>query len=216
MQTTGMGAGHSEEWSRLCAALVDLSVERGYEQVSEGDVVARAGLRRADFDRYFADRQDCCLQAFAAINEGLAAHIRGVEEDHREESWRDRTRAIAYAILRYFQAHVREFQFGVLELPKAGPLALTRQAEALGLFVDLIDPGREELDEPDSLTRATAEVVVGSVFDSFAKRLPEIDPDEIEGLVPELMYIAVLPYCGTEAAQEELTIPPPPPPQDPR
>ncbi len=36
----------------------------------------------------------------------------------------------------------------------------------------------------------------------------------IDRLVPELMYNAVLPYLGSEAALEELSIRPPPQPDD--
>lgn len=49
---------------RLIAALVELSALHGYDSVSILDVVSRAGTSKRTFYDYFADKEDCLVQAF--------------------------------------------------------------------------------------------------------------------------------------------------------
>ena len=81
--------------------------------------------------------------------------------------------------------------------------------EALFEFIDL---GRTELEDPDSLTRATAEAVGGAIFSRIRSEVECGDTATLPGLLPKMMYTAVLPYLGPEVAAEELEIPPPPRP----
>ena len=50
-----------------------------------------------------------------------------------------------------------------------------------------------------SLSRSTAESVGGGVFNQFFPRLTA--PRSAEEIVPQMMYAAVLPYLGPEAAR---------------
>ena len=76
---------------------------------------------------------------------------------------------------------------------------------------DLIDEGREEPTAPAGLRRMTAEALGGGICTRLYAAIVRDGrlPDEAE-IVPELMYCVVLPYCGRDAAREELEISPPP------
>ena len=52
----------------------------------------------------------------------------------------------------------------------AGETAQAHREGHLRRLVDLIDAGREEMEDPDSLTRAVAEGAVGSIY-SLSTRL---------------------------------------------
>ena len=73
----------------------------------------------------------------------------------------------------------------------------------------MIDAGRRELDDPESLTPATAESVGGAIFLRMRQVIDDEGTDRLNELLPELMYMAVLPYLGPEVAAEELKMPPP-------
>lgn len=77
---------------------------------------------------------------------------------------------------------------------------LDRDVEVL---IDLIDRGREELDDPQSLTRATAEGIGGAVFELISMCLVRDSEDDLPGLLPQLMFFATRPYLGVEAALAE-------------
>lgn len=73
-------------------------------------------------------------------------------------------------------------------------------------IVDLIDQGRADMDDPEALGRGVAEGVCGAIYSFLIHELQK-DAAGIrtpEEFVPDLMYIAVRPYLGHAAAQEEL------------
>lgn len=107
-------------------------------------------------------------------------------------AWRDRVRLAAYALYRRPGGHP--------------VLPIEEEVEGLA---DLIDEGRVEPDAPASLTRVTAEALGGAIVHDLCLAARTGAPSESE-LVPTLMYMAVLPYMGADAAAEELRIPPPP------
>jgi hypothetical protein len=76
-------------------------------------------------------------------------------------------------------------------------------------LVEFIDLGRKELDDPESLTRATAEAVGGAIFSRIRSEIEADETDTLPALLPKMMYMAVLPYLGPEAAAEELKTAPP-------
>lgn len=201
----------AREREHICEAMIDVVLERGNEEATVELVVDRAGVDRSTFDRYFDDPQDCILQAYWAHTDRYTALVTGAFE--REGNWRDSLRAAAYTAARYIRDNPRIVKFGTIQMFEAGPMAQAQRESHLHQMVELIDAGRQELDDPDSLGRGVAEGVVGSIYQTLVKEVQQgRGTGSAENFVPELMYIAVRPYLGHEVAREELTIPPPPEP----
>jgi AcrR family transcriptional regulator len=188
-------------------AIVDLTFERGYEQIGVADIAARAGGDEADFAIHFASKQEC---AVAALEEMIASNqgvVRAAFES--EERWPDSLRAAAYAQARWIVENPRKTRFGMLETLWASELTGALRDQLFGEYVAMVDAGRAIAPDPDSVPELTAESVIGSVAQAttrFSERIGERDPI---AAVPEMMYLAVRPYLGEEAARRELTIPPP-------
>lgn len=195
------------ERERLRAAVTDLALERGCENVDAAAVTDRAGLDAAAFERQFADMNECLLDAYLTYTGEFDRRVFGAY--HGERSWRDGLRAAAYAAAGYLRAHPREVGFGAIALLQAGPVVQAHRANHLQRLVDLIDGGRRELDDPDSMGRGVAEGVIGSINELVVREFQQGTTKRPEEFVPDLMYLAVRPYMGEEAAREELTMPPP-------
>lgn len=197
---------------RIREALLDLVFAHGTEAVTVETVVERAGVGRAEFDREFAGKEDLYLQVFNEISSGFERDLDAAYE--AGECWRDGLRAAAYFAARFFRDRPRETAFGTMQMFAAGEVAQGYRERELRHFVDLIDRGRQELDDPDSISRGVAESVFGSIYEML---LAKLRAGEGTGaaldFVPDLMYVAVRPYFGHEVALEELTIPPPPEPE---
>ncbi len=106
-------------------------------------------------------------------------------------------------------------RFWALELLWAGDMARAQVEAGYRRFTDLIDAGRQELDDPDSVPRSTAEGIIGSIAMVLTKWLEEGGGTKGAESFPytyiqQVMHLLVLPYLGQEAAEEELEIPPPP------
>jgi AcrR family transcriptional regulator len=210
--TAGLGATGEclAARERICEATMDLVIAHGYGAPTVEMVVARAAVSQAEFHRHFADLEDCCLQIYIDNLVNLDRTVYGAFE--RPGPWRDRLRATAYAFARLLRDNPRKVRFDVVEMSSAGSLPHMHRERQMERLVDLIDLGRQELDDPDSLTRATAEGVIGAIYSLVVRevqagRASVTAPDSI---VPDIMYVALRPYLGHEVAMEEFTIPPPP------
>lgn len=199
-----------EVWERIRQATIDLTIERGYECFEVADVLARAGASRAEFDARFSGLADCRDRVYEANTAEFDQTLVGPYL--RAPSWREGLRAAIYGAAEYLPAHRRERHYGELRKRGAEPMALAICDRYLQRLVDLVDAGREEPGALGGLTRATAESTLGSIYVLLVKRLARTGGEEVVWeILPELMYLAVRPYLGQEAALEELRIPVSPP-----
>jgi len=127
-------------------------------------------------------------------------------------SWRERVRLALYSLHRFLAADERAADLLLAELAGAAADADPVAERWTEYLFDLIDEGREEPTAPAGLGRMTAEALGGGICTRLYAAVVRDGrlPDEAE-IVPELMYCVVLPYCGRDAAREELEISPPPP-----
>jgi hypothetical protein len=127
------------------------------------------------------------------------------------DGWPDRLRVSAYATARYLRTRSLEARFNFVEMLEAGDEAQVYRDRYVRRIVALIDEGRSHHPEPDSLGDDVALAAFGSIYEFLVRQFQSFDDiAQIERHVPGLMYLAVRPYLGHEAARAELTIPPPP------
>jgi AcrR family transcriptional regulator len=190
---------------------MDLVVERGYDGTTEEMVIARAGVEREEFERDFGDLQECCMLVYRENIADFNRVVFGAAEASGDR-WRDRLRAAGYAAARYIDARPVQTRFDMIQMLGFGDMAQAYRDRYLGELVDLIDEGRKELPDPDSMSRDVALGVFGSVYQFLLRELEgSREPLKAESFVPQLMYIAVRPYLGHDVAHEELTMEAPPP-----
>jgi AcrR family transcriptional regulator len=191
-------------------AVVELMVGRGYSELTAAAVAERAGIDQAKFDRLFADLEDCVLCVYWLHTDSFTDVVFGAYEEG--ERWRDGLRLAAYAAARWIRDNPAIVRFGTVEMFGAGLMAQAQRESHLHRMVDLIDAGRQELDDPDSVSRGVAESVFGSIYEFLVRELQKEGGGTraAESFVPDLMYLAVRPYLGHEVAREELSIPAPP------
>jgi len=201
------GPAVSEERTRLMAALIDLNAEVGFAAVSVPMLAERAGVAADSFHANFTDLEDCLLQTF---NDGASRYNDTVFAAYEAgNGWRDSLRGAAYASALFIRENNRFIMLAAVAMGTAGDLTQARRDEILKMQVDMIDAGRGELDDPDSVDRGVAESVIGSIFTIMSRELGKSADADPVAFVPELMYVAVRPYLGHEIAKQELEIPPP-------
>jgi AcrR family transcriptional regulator len=199
-------AGRRSPRERILEAMLDLSVSEGYERISVAIVLERADATQADFDADFAGLEDCALQL---VDSFLPAITEKIEVAYRaQEYWPDALRAASYVVADWIVSHPREVQFGAVEMLKVGELARVRRESVFMSFAYMINAGRECCEDPASAPELVGERAIGSLAEILTKELRHGMPDA-HSFVPQLMYLAVLPYLGEEEARKELSIPPP-------
>jgi AcrR family transcriptional regulator len=186
----------------LAAAVVEVVAVRGYEEAGIEEILARAGVGRAEFDRLFAGKADAVLRVFESYIENFK--YRTGRAFGAAATWPDSLRGAAYEGVAWIEDHPHAYQFGMLRILDAGEMARLRREELFAWCAGLIDAGREVAPDPAAVPLAAPMIAVGAVVEIMARHAAgEIDARPRE-VVPELMYGAVLPYLGEEAARAEL------------
>ncbi len=183
---------------------MDLCYERGYRATTLAMLLERAGLDLAAFERHFRDLEDCFCEVYGEFQEELMKRMFAAISG--EPTWRDRLRVMAYTMADYVSEDERRTQFIVVEVRSAGDRAIYMMSQGYERLFDLIDMGRRERPAAGSISRATAEAIGGSMFFQMYSSYEPGSIDAVRARVPELMYMAVLPYLGPEAAEEELRL----------
>ncbi len=187
---------------RLLAAMIGAVAENGYSTLTVQNVLTRAGISRPTFYEQFEDKEDCFLAAFDAsagrMRERIEATVAAAGP-----SWRDALRSGIAGLLRFVIEEPEEARIVIVEARASSPAGLHRRDELLDRFAGCIDAlVREDLDEPPSAIAAAG--VVGGIESVLYARLQKGETDDLEALLPSLMYFAVLAYAGRDAASEEL------------
>ncbi len=203
-----MSDANAQEAHRLREAMLDLCAERGYGNLELSELLERADLDQAAFRRHHADLDACFT---AVLGEIYAEFFASAQEAMAEQrGWRDRMRATAYALLRFLRRDERVAHLAAVEAQDAGDAAQRLFLDTFNRLVDLIDEGEAEVSGPASPGRPTALGVGGVVFARIQEAVAGGELGLGEEEIPELMYAAVFPYLGAEAAAQELRIAPPP------
>ena len=74
----------------------------------------------------------------------------------------------------------------------------------LGSLGEAIDSARSLLDEPRSVSQASATVIAASVWELLTSRLQRGGVEDVAALAGELSYLIVMPYWGVAVAEAEL------------
>jgi AcrR family transcriptional regulator len=191
------------ERERILVSFTELVGERGYERTPLRDVLDRAGVDEVAFQSHFADADECFRAAWDFINESFMPTCIGAFE--RTEGWREQVRAVGIALIEYVIERPNYGRMLFVEGPTPrAPRRLPLDDPNIGFFIELVDAGRSLMKEPEALTRATAEGLVGAVHQRVAICLLEGDMEELRFLIPQMMSVVVMPYLGPGVAVEEL------------
>jgi AcrR family transcriptional regulator len=191
----------ASERAQLIEALIEIAAERGYMDTSIELVVAHAGLDRPAFDRHFRGKYDCFLSAWQEMNEECMHSVMRAYDS--QQYWPDRLRAVAIEVVGSLCTDPGRAGFAV-EVLAAGDAARARRDMTMRVIASLIDAGRKEMDDPESVPHTTAEALAGSAYGQVYAKVVRGHTDELPKLIPQLMSAAVMPYLGVEAALEEL------------
>jgi len=173
---------------------------QGYEQATVQDAIARVGLYRQAFYDNFQDKEDCYLEALEAGSAWIELAMRRAIGD--DLGWRDQLRGALTGLLGFLDDEPEIGRALLVEVHAAGPRAVAKRTEAMERAARAVDLAREE--SQDDAPAISAEAVVAGVLAVLHSRLAGREDGTFTRLLPELMYLAVLPYFGAEAAAEEM------------
>lgn len=193
----------------IAIALMAAIAENGYEGSSIEDVIRRAGVSRAEFDRRFESLEHCALDSFERIIADYELKI-GIAFNGAPD-WPAALRAAAYATADWMDENPLMASFGLVDaLKMPGEMVRVRREETFAFCAQMIDRGRSVSPDPEAIPESAPTFAIGAVTQLLTHRLQEEAEVEPREVIPEMLHRVVGIYLGPEAAEAEWTAAPPP------
>lgn len=187
---------------RILWTMVRVLAEKGSESATVPEVLRRAGVSRPAFYELFESKEECMFAAYERVIDALVAHVdRAFEADG---PWPLRLRRALRALLEAFSAEPEVARMATVEVPAAKPEAQRRYHDALLRFVPLFREGREYAESDVPLPHALELMAVGSIEAIISNKVAAGRTEELPALLPDLLFMVLVPYVGPEAATAEV------------
>jgi AcrR family transcriptional regulator len=186
---------------RMIEAMIAAVAEKGFSETTVADIISRAGVSRATFYEQFADKEDCFIAAYADVMGSMLTFVAEGFAADGDRDWIDSVRGGARSLLSYLAQNPVAVRVGIVEGFGAGARARDHYQEAVGSFFPFLDAGRELIDDGDRVPREAARVVVGGISAMVFNEASAGRAGNLPNLLPEMVYLAVVPYLGHEEAR---------------
>jgi AcrR family transcriptional regulator len=183
---------------RIFDAIANLTAARGYPALSLEDVAADAAVSLQTFYTHFANKEEAFVatyevghaKAMAIVNQTLL----------KQSSWIGAVRAGATALLEFLASEPSYAHLACVDVMIAYPHMAGRVQEANASYGELLDLRIGE-DAPSLLPApVVGEAIVGGVFELLHAYVLEGRTRRLPELAEHIMYIALTPFMGGEAA----------------
>jgi len=187
---------------RILQGMLKAVGTHGYERTTVQDAIAEAGVYRQAFYDCFNDKEDCYLQALDAGSAWVELAMRDAALGQR--TWCGQLRGALTGLLRFLDEQPATGRALLVEVHAAGPQAVAKRTEAMARASSMMDLAREESD--GGAPAISAEAVVAGILAVLHSRLAANQASGYLRLLPELMYLAVLPFFGADAASAAMRV----------
>jgi AcrR family transcriptional regulator len=174
--------------------------EKNFSTTTIADIVGHASISRATFYKHFANKRDC----FDAATEDFLAELEGAAVDvySRDDLHVDAIRGLIGAVLERLAAKPAQANLLLIEAPMVDP-EIVRRCRNLVIDGMKAHPLAGKRMKPGG---ADPEIAFGRAKVLIADYLAADRAEELPSLLPELVYIALLPYAGQEMALEQARV----------
>lgn len=183
---------------RILQALATNCAEKTFVGTTIADIVGTAGISRATFYKHFANKTECF---HAAVERFVAElqHTAGKAAASANGAQTDRIRAATAAILEQLAAEPESTTLLLVEAPIVDPEIVRRYRR---LTLDAL-AAEMTADSPSNRSGAEPELAFGRAKILLAEYITAGEVECLPSLLPELIYIALLPYVGQDGALEQ-------------
>lgn len=123
--------------------------------------------------------------------------------------WVNQLRAVGWELRRFLCEDEERARLMMIEVLDGPPEAIAIREEGMRALAGILDLARAEIEDPSSVSPVTAEITAGVIYNRIHAGV-ERGVETLDGnVVRELMFTAVLPFFGMDAAVAELGAPEP-------
>jgi AcrR family transcriptional regulator len=181
-------------------AILELSGQVGYNNVTVAAIVERSGSNRAHFYATFGGKGEAYGIAYSeVVGELLERLLRACARD----DWRSAMKAGLGELARFADEDPELAAGLIAEVHVAGGAALVVRSEAVERLSRAIDRARREVPNArQSPPPITSRFIVAAIESTVIRTVLERGSLTVE--LPELLYLVIFYYFGPEAARREV------------
>ncbi|HEX3909780.1 MAG TPA: TetR/AcrR family transcriptional regulator [Solirubrobacteraceae bacterium] len=184
--------------NRIIAGTAEIIAAKGYANATVADIVAAAGVSRDVFYEHFTDKQNAFLEAQqfatqAILNTCAAAYFSASE-------WPERIWRALHALLKLIAEHPAIAYVRLVESYAVGEVAVRSIEEFVRAATIFLEEGFNYRPENQALPRISTHAISGAVLEVVARHVARGENAELVRQLPQLTYIALAPFMGTEQA----------------
>jgi AcrR family transcriptional regulator len=184
--------------ARLHEAMVELTVEHGYDAVTVAALTNRAHVSKRDFYKLFSGKEECFLATYDIIvNHSLRGILVAIEG---EEEWRERLRLGFLTFAGQIAGNPEAARLALVEVFAASAGAVERMLHTNRLFEALVVKDLARTDGSPRLPRLLVKGIVAGCARVARARLLSGHPRQLTLDGDELMEWAFS-FCDDEAAR---------------
>jgi len=186
---------------RIVDATAAIVAEKGFAGLTIPEIASRANVSHETFYEMYPTKHDAFLGA-QKVGLHQALRITAQAYDAHDESWADGVAAGLQALVGYVESEPAHAHLTLVDTLAASPEAIEIREVALAAFTEYLRPGFE-LENPDGdVPEITAEAVAGGIWQVLHHYIEHERMHELLGAAPQIVYLALNPFIGTEAAAE--------------
>jgi AcrR family transcriptional regulator len=185
--------------ARVLGAVVHLTLDSGYEELTDPQIAQFAGMSTEAFHKQFAGKEDCFL---AVLDEFVKEATEAVHARMQAQAtWAEAAYWGVTAFVEYLVAHQALLRIAFLELFEVGPGVVGRITSSVEEVTKLLVeqgpvPQRAPMIVQEAITGALWGIIYTYVASNRLTRLP--------ALVDQLAFVVLAPYIGSKTALETI------------
>lgn len=194
-------AGSQRE--RIFEAAVDTIAEQGYPATTVNAVIKRAGVSSSTFYSFFAGKEECFLAAHKWLLAELLISV-GERFNSIDGDWPQRMSGGLAVVVEMLAKRPERARVMMVELLAAGPAASDQYLNATRGFPEFLSEGRKLAEDPGSIPPDTEQITIGAVSGLVFHEVLERHAEDLNRLLPTLVYVTLVPFLGHERALAEM------------
>jgi AcrR family transcriptional regulator len=192
------GAIARHQRTRLFFAIAEVTMAKGYLNTTVEDITTRARVAKPVFYRYFSDKQHAFLEAQQHPTQFILD--RCAEAYYSAPKWPERLWRMLTVLIGLIASNPPVSHLRLVECYSAGPVASRRAEDITRAFTIFLEEGYHCGATRGNPPRLSLQAITGAIFEIVQRLVARGEWDELPRHLPQLAYIALAPFIGTEEA----------------
>jgi AcrR family transcriptional regulator len=188
-----------EKRARVLGAVVHLTLDQGYRELTDPQIAQFAGLSTESFHKHFPDKRACYMAVIDAFMDETAAAIKAAAA--HGEDWPEAAYLGVKAGVEHFAAHPGLVKMAFVDIFEVGAAVTDSLGRTLGELTKLL---REVSPEPVRAPQLAHEAIVGGVWAVIGSYAVRKRVKYLPSLIDHLAFIVLAPYVGPKLAAQTI------------